>query len=173
MNIQIRPETPADYEAIHRVNDVAFDRSNESKLIENLRQLDKFDARLSLIAELEEKLVGHILFYPVIIRRVDAAFPSLSLGPVAVLPEYQKQGIGGELIRTGHVAAKKLGFDSVILLGHPEYYPRFGYQPAEKWGLTNPWHIEGDPFMALELVEGALAGKAGQVIYPAVFDDAA
>jgi len=76
------------------------------------------------------------------------------------------------LIETGHRTALELGYTAVLLLGHPEYYPRFGYQPAKKWGLANPWQIDGDPWMGIELIKGSLASKSGEVIYPDAFNNA-
>ena len=173
LQITIRPEEKSDYTAITQVNDLAFDRPEEGRLVENLRQLPEFDPRLSLVAERKGKIIGHAMFCPIFIQSEDGEeYPSLSLGPIAVIPEYQKQGIGGQLIEAGHHAALELNYTSVVLLGHPEYYPRFGYLPAEKWDLVNHWNIDGDPWMAIELVEGALTGKAGVVVYPEAFNEA-
>ena len=115
-----------------------------------------------------------MLLFPTHIQGEDGEeYPTLSLGPIAVHPEYQRQGIGGQLIEAGHYAAQKLNHKSVVLLGHPSYYPLFGYLPAEKWDLSNPWGIDSDPWMAIELVEGALEGKPGAVVYPEAFNEAA
>jgi len=179
-NLIIRPETEIDYDAITRVNDLAFGRQGEGRLVANLRELSEYDPLLSLVAEVNGAIIGHALFTPVKIstsslsggEQLGTMGASLSLGPIAVIPEYQNQGIGSQLIKTGHRVALELGFTSVILLGHPGYYPRFGYQPAEKWGLTNPWNISGEPWMAIELVEDALQGKTGLVIYPEAFNEA-
>jgi len=171
--ITIRPEQKSDYEAITRVNDLAFGRPEEGQLIENLRHLPEFDPRLSLVAELRGKIVGHVLFFPVYIQSEDGEeHPCLSLGPIAVVPDHQKQGFGGQLIEAGHNAALELDYTSVVLLGHPSYYPRHGYRPAERWRLTNPWKITGEPWMAIELVDGALQGKIGLVVYPDAFNEA-
>ena len=107
--IMIRPEQKSDYEAIKNVNDLAFNRPEEGCLVENLRQLPEFDPRLSLVAEMKGKIIGHALFLPIHIQGEDGEeYPCLSLGPIAVIPEYQKQGIGGQLIEAGHSAALKL-----------------------------------------------------------------
>jgi putative acetyltransferase len=185
-NLVIRPESPNDYATITRVNDLAFGRLAEGRLVENLRKLKEFDPRLSLVAEREGEIIGHIMLFPVqidassscLVSSKDAsgegtrAKPYLSLGPIAVLPKYQKQGIGGQLIESGHRVALELGYTAIVLLGHPAYYPRFGYQPADQWGLTNTWNINGEPWMAIELVKNALSGKAGLVIYPEAFNEA-
>jgi putative acetyltransferase len=173
VNIHIRPESKSDYAAILEVNDRAFNRPEEGRLVDNLRQLPEFDPRLSLVAERNGKVIGHVLFFPIYIQGKDGEeYPCLSLGPIAVLPKYQKQGIGGMLIEAGHRAALELDYTAVVLLGHPEYYPRFGYLPAEKWELTNPWQIDGDPWMGVELVEGSLECKAGLAVYPEAFNEA-
>jgi len=170
--ITIRPETEADYASITHVNDMAFDRPNEGILVKNLRKLDEFVQRLSLVAEFDGKIIGHVILYPVKIQVADNEYVSLSLGPIAVIPEYQKQGLGGQLVKAGHEAAIELGYSSVVVLGHPTYYPRFGYQPASNWGLTNSWEIFGDAWMAIELSVNALDNKAGKVIYPEAFNEA-
>ncbi len=173
MELKIRSETPGDYSSISRINSQAFGRQNEADLVQALRTLAEFDPNLSLLAEIESQLVGHILLFPVHIRMQESKHLTVSLGPVAVLPEFQRQAIGTRLIEKGHEKAHKLGFDSVVLLGHPDYYPRFGYLPASNWGLTNPWNITGAAFMAIELVKGSLKGKPGLIEYPAAFDQAA
>ena len=169
----IRPEQKSDYEAIKQVNDLAFDRIEEGQLVEHLRQLPEFDVRLSFVAEVNGKVVGHALFFPIRIQCKDGnAYPCLSLGPIAVIPAYQKKGIGGELIDAGHTAALQLNYKAVVLLGHPDYYPRFGYQPAARWNLANPWGYTDDSWMAYELVEDFLDNKGGLVVYPDAFNEA-
>jgi len=169
----IRQETKSDFSAITQVNDLAFLRPNEGKLIQQLRKLDRFDPRLSLVADLGGCVVGHILFIPISILGENEKHETLSLGPLAVHPEHQKQGIGGKLIKGGHRVAQNLGHSSVVLLGHPTYYPRFGYKRADFWGITNPWGIHNEAFMAVELVEGSLEQSSGLCEYPDEFNDAA
>jgi len=133
MFLEIRPEIPSEYPAISEVNDLAFGQPAEGKLVENLRKNPKFVPGLSLVAEADEKIVGHILFFPIIIKSAAGKEKNtISLAPVAVRPEFRKQGIGGELIREGLKACGKMGYDSVIVLGHPEYYPKFGFEPTGK-----------------------------------------
>ncbi len=173
--INIRKETPEDYNRVIELTDKAFQTleisdHNEGKLVEKLRKAPTFLEELSLVAELTGKVVGHILFTPIIIDNGKQQFQSLVLAPVSVLPEFQKQGIGGQLIEAGHQKAKELGFQSAILLGHPGYYPRFGYQPASIFGIKT--HIplpSDDVFMAVELTDGALSGVSGMVIFPPEF----
>jgi putative acetyltransferase len=166
----IRPETPADYLAIKEVNDLAFGQLNEGELVENLRKNPKFATELSLVAEANGKIVGHILFFPIAIKlAAGKEKETISLAPLAVRPEFQKQGIGGELIREGLKACKQSGYDSVIVFGHPEYYPKFGFRPAGTWGIKDTFGAPAEAFMALELKEGALEGASGVVELPEEF----
>ncbi len=168
--IIIRPEILNDYASISLVNDLAFNRPDEGKFVKSSRNQNSFDPRLSLVAVSGEEVVGHILLFPIKIMSDTGIYPSLSLGPIAVHPSHQYQGIGGSLILTAHQNALKLGYTSVILIGHPSYYPQFGYKMATIWGLSNPWNIHNEAFMAIELVSGSLAGKAGKCVYPKAFN---
>lgn len=170
--LKIREETENDYLKIREVNDLAFGQENEGRLIEKLRQTEKFIPGLSLVAEINNEVVGHILFYPVIIHSATADFHSLSLGPMAVTPAYQRQGIGSQLVREGLKAAKTLGHKSVIVVGHPEYYPRFGFKPASQWKIKMPFEVPDEAFLALEIVIDDLKGKSGIVEYPKEFNEA-
>jgi len=174
-NINIRKETPEDFDRVIELTEKAFETleisdHNEGKLVDKLRKAPTFIPELSLVAELDGQLVGHILFTPLQIKNEQDSFTSLVLGPVSVLPEFQKQGIGGQLIRAGHQKALELGFQSVILIGHPEYYPRFGYKTASGWGIKTHYELPSDDvFMAVELTEGALDKVSGIVIFPKEF----
>jgi predicted N-acetyltransferase YhbS len=170
MNIQIRQEQKKDIDAVYSVVKSAFEKmeladGDEQDLVDRLRKSQAFIPELSLVAESDGKVIGHILFTKMKI----GGHPSLALAPVAVLPEYQKQGVGGKLIREGHRIAKELGFNSVILVGHPAYYPRFGYSPASKWKITAPFEVPDKAFMVLELVEGGLTGVSGMIEYAPEF----
>ncbi|MEI8113101.1 MAG: N-acetyltransferase [Bacteroidia bacterium] len=177
LTINIRKETPEDYEKVIQLTkktfeNMPFTEGGEDKLVANLRKAPDFISELSIVAEFNGQIVGHILFTPLQIKNGLETFESLVLGPVSVLPEFQKMGIGGQLIRAGHQKAKELGFQSVILIGHPEYYPRFGYRKASVWGIKT--HIplpSDDVFMAVELIEGALSGVSGMVIFPPEFGE--
>jgi len=179
MPLTIRPETPTDYPGITEVNDLAFWQPAEGKLVEKLRGNPKFVPELSLVAEIGGKIVAHILFFPVVIKSetIDEEheeyeeYETISLAPVSVMPEFQRQGIGGRLIKEGLEACRKLGYGSVIVLGHPEYYPKFGFEPAGKWGIKDPFGAPEEAFMALELKEGELEGVLGVVEYPEEFND--
>jgi predicted N-acetyltransferase YhbS len=105
-----------------------------------------------------------------VIDNGEKKFQTLILAPVSVLPEFQKMGIGGQLILAGHQKAKELGFQSSILLGHPEYYPRFGYRPASGWGIKAQIPLPSDDvFMAVELTEAGLTGVSGMAVFPPEF----
>lgn len=174
-NITIRQETPDDYARVIELTAKAFEtmpfsEGDEDKLVDMLRKATTFIPELSLVAEFDSQLVGHILFTPLVIDNGQQQFQSLVLGPVSVLPEFQKQGIGGQLIIAGHQKASNLGFQSVILIGHPEYYPRFGYKTASGFGLKVAMELPSDDvFMAVELAENALSGVTGMVIFPPEF----
>lgn len=168
----IRSEEPGDHDDITHVNDLAFKQKEEGVLIQKLRADPQFDGRLSLVAVLDGEIVGYILFFPVAIENGDMFHDTISLAPMAVLPAYQRNGIGLELIMRGLAKLGKLGYESVIVLGDPEYYPKFGFQPASKWNIKAPFECPDESFMALELMKGSLDDKSGQVFYPDPFFDA-
>jgi len=151
--IQIRAERRSDYDNITRINDLAFGREDEGRLISTLRTLDQYDPQLSLVALWKGSIVGHILFYPISIENGDVFHDTISLAPMAVMPDYQGRGIGMELIMHGLSLLKKMDFGSVVVLGDPEYYPRFGFQRASRWGIKAPFEYPDEAFMALELIK--------------------
>ncbi|MBP1744586.1 MAG: GCN5-related N-acetyltransferase [Firmicutes bacterium] len=168
--ITIRRETEKDFEAVHRVVKAAFEKAghsngDEQELVGRLRKSDSFIPELSLVAEHDGRIVGHILFTKAMI----GGSVSLAMAPLSVLPEYQNQGIGGKLILEGHRIAKKLGYRSVILVGHADYYPRFGYSPAGRWGIKASFDVPDENFMAAELVKGGLDYVSGIVEHAAEF----
>jgi predicted N-acetyltransferase YhbS len=166
--MKIREENANDYNAVYTLNDRSFGQKDESDLIERIRKGNCFIPELSLVAEKDGKIIGHILFSKIKIRG-DVESDSLALAPMAVLPEFQKRGIGGKLIREGLRKAKELGFESVIVLGHKGYYPKFGFKKASQWGIVCSFEVPDEAFMAIELIEGALSGKAGTIVYPEEF----
>lgn len=169
MKIVIRSETEVDYLAIRKVNDLAFKQKNESLLIDKLGFNPRFIGELSIVAVFEDEVIGHILFFPIDIVDNAMIHDSLALAPMSVLPKFQSKGIGGQLIKYGLNAAKKLGFESVIVLGHKDYYPKFGFQPASKWNINAPFDVPDEAFMAIELVNNALVDISGVVEYPPEF----
>ena len=171
MKIEIRHETTQDYLGIKTVNDLAFGQVNEGLLIEKLRLNSDFIDKLSIIAEFDNRIVGHILFFPIKVHGDLNDYDSLALAPVSVFPDLQKKGIGGQLIVKGLEIAKGLGFKSVIVLGHKDYYPRFGFVPASKWKIKSPFNSPDEAFMAIELVKDGLNDVSGIVEYPKEFEE--
>ncbi|CAN7571695.1 GNAT family N-acetyltransferase [Bosea sp. LjRoot237] len=161
----IRAAKPADAEVIAALNRAAFGGEDEVGVVERLRR-DGLVA-VELVAERDGTLIGHILLSWLPTMMDGRAVKALALAPMAVLPGYQKQGIGGRLIAAALDEAKAAGAEAVIVLGHPDYYPRFGFSAALARNLASPF--SGEVFMALELVPGALAGERGSVSYPAAF----
>jgi predicted N-acetyltransferase YhbS len=172
MDVIIRNEKKEDYNEIKRINDLAFGQENEGKMIEAFRKTKDYNNLLSLIAETKGKIIGHILFYPIKIKNKKEEYTVLSLAPMAVHPEFQNKGIGSKLVKRGLEIAKELNFGIVIVVGHPKYYPRFGFTPAKNWDITLPFDVPDDVFLALELNENALKYCSGTVEYPKEFFDA-
>jgi len=170
MDIHIRRENPGDHQAVRMLNDAAFGQPAEGMMVEALRQNPRFVPELSLVAVDGGAVVGHILFFPIDIITPEGRTTSLSLAPLAVHPDVQGRGIGGRLVVEGMRAAEAAGFASIIVMGHPGYYPRFGFSPASRWGIKPPMQAPGEAFMALELVPGSLEGKTGVVEYPREYD---
>ena len=171
MRIEIRKENINDYQGIKNVNDLAFGQANEGLLVEKLRNNPDFMDQLSLVAEFEGKVIGHILFFPIWIIEDQNRYQSLSLAPMAVLPDYQRKGIGSQLVSKGLEISRELGFKSVIVLGHSAYYPKFGFVAANQFGIKAPFDVPDEVFMAMELVPDGLKGISGTVQYPKEFED--
>ena len=165
ITIRSEADDAQDRSAVHAINTAAFGRPDEANLVENLRNEGVVLA--SLIAELESLLIGHILFSRMAIETSARSIPAVALAPMAVLPEHQRKGIGGRLIRQGLDLLGQRGEEIVIVLGHPDYYPRFGFSTAKARGLESPFPPEA--FHALELRPGALQDVQGKVRYPAAF----
>jgi len=163
----IRPGQASDRDAIRAVHTAAFGRPDEAELVQRLLVVEP--ACISLVAEREEEIVGHVLFSPVRVEGHELAPPPFGLAPLAVLPEHQRDGAGSALARAGIEACRKLGTPFLVVLGHPPYYPRFGFVPAMRFGLTYADAPPRDAFMALELVPGALARVRGRVRYAPEF----
>lgn len=155
--MEIRPETEADFFAISGVNRLAFGREGEARLVDELR--DTGYARLSLVAVEDGRIVGHVMLSEAVIQTDDNPVEALALGPVAVLPDRQGEGIGSALIRDALGRCARAGHRVVVLVGHPGYYPRFGFSSALAENLSSAY--SGEAFMAIELVPGALSGVSG------------
>lgn len=156
-----------DHAAIRQVNRLAFGGEGEARLVDALR--DGGFARISLVAEEDGRIIGHILFSILTIATPQGEIEALSLAPLAVVPSQQRRGIGSSLVREGLRACREAGHRIVIVLGHPEFYPRFGFSAKLTGPLRSPY--SGPSFMAVELVPDALRGIEGEVRYPAPFDD--
>ena len=165
MSISIRAETPEDRLAIGHVHRLAFGRDDEARLVDQLR--DGGWARVSLVAEFAGQIVGHVLFSELEIVGEARTAAGLALAPLAVLPEFQSRGIGSALVRRGLEECGRAGHALVLVVGHPSYYPRFGFSTELARPLETPY--AGDSFMAIELVPGALRNVRGRVAYPPPF----
>ena len=164
----IRAEKENDRDAVYSVNASAFETPFEANLVDAL--LEQAQPVVSLVAEDNGEVVGHIMFSPVSLSE----YPDLKLmglAPMAVAPEHQRKGIGSALVRAGLEQCKQLGFAAVVVLGHPEYYPRFGFSPSSRFGIVSEYEVPEDVFMAMELQPGALSGKTGRVKYHAAFSN--
>jgi putative acetyltransferase len=165
MSTVIRPETTADHPAIQEVNRLAFGREDEARLVDALR--DGGYTRLSLVADAEGRVAGHILFSALPIVTPEGTVGALALAPLAVVPSHQRRGIGSMLVREGLRTCAGAGHPIVVVLGHPEFYTRFGFSAMLAGRLNSPY--SGPAFMAVELVPGALEGVEGDVRYPPPF----
>lgn len=159
--LEIAAEAPDDREAVHGVNRAAFGGSVEAGIVDALRHADP--RNLSLVAREGGAVVGHIFFTPVTVG--PEGWSALALGPMAVAPERQRAGIGSALVRAGLDACRAQDQPIVFVLGHPAYYPRFGFVPAPPLGLTSEFPVPDEVFMVAELAAGALAGRRGVVRY--------
>jgi len=161
----IREEQPGDWQQVRKVNEAAFERSDEADLSDRLRQ--EGVVLLSLVAELDSQIVGHIMFSRMTVETAQGPVGAVSLAPMAVLPDRQGRQVGSQLVRRGLAELRDRGEQIVIVLGHKHYYPRFGFSPEKARLLVSPFPPEA--FMALELSEGALAGLEGTVKYAGAF----
>ena len=169
--ITIRPEKPEDASQVRHVNELAFGQPSEADLVDRLRQA--CTDTLSLVAE-DDAVVGHILFTPVVVESAGRRVLGTGLAPMAVLPDRQRQGIGSQLVRRGLDILRERGCPFVVVVGHPEYYPRFGFEPASTHGLACQWEGVPDPaFMVLVLDAHAMAGVSGVAKYREEFDEVA
>ncbi len=166
--MEIHVEKPEDIEAVHRVHVAAFGRANEGDLVDILRKVA--EPVLSFVAVESGQIVGHIFFSPIYIEfDRSSVCQILGLAPLAVLPQFQRQGIGSALVRYGLKECSRFGFQGVVVLGHPEYYHRFGFVTAKEKGLVCEYSVPDEVFMVLELPNGVLSGCYGKVKYRAEF----
>ncbi len=163
----VRPERSEDAASIRAVNLSAFGQPDEADLVDALRSAGKVTT--SLVAAIGERVVGHILFSPVTIVSASGEIPAVGLGPMAVLPDLQRRGIGGVLVEQGLEACRSAAHDLVVVLGHAEYYPRFGFVPASRFGVGCEYDVPDEVFMAIELRPGAFDGVSGTARYAPEF----
>lgn len=169
MNIQIRPEHPADIDDIYELNTLVFEQENEARLVDQVRQGSHFIPELSLVAYSDDKIIGYILFSRITIANGDYHHTSLGLTSMVVHPFWQKQGIGSKLIAVGLQKAAELGYTDVFVFGHEFYFPKFGFLPAARWNIRPPFEVPTEVFMALELIPNALKNVSGIVEFPIEF----
>lgn len=169
--ITVRPERPEDACQVRHLNELAFGQPTEANLVERLRQA--CSDSLSLVAE-DDTVVGHILFTPVVVESARRRVLGMGLAPMAVRPDRQRQGIGSQLVRRGLDLLRERGCPFVVVVGHPEYYPRFGFEPASRHGLASQWDgIPHAAFLVLVLDRHAMAGVSGVAKYREEFSEVA
>jgi putative acetyltransferase len=167
----IREETPEDIDQIRGINDAAFGQPNEGCIVDQIRE--SCSEILSLVAVLDGKIAGHIFFSPIEIESKAGNIKGMGLAPMAVAPDLQNQGIGTQLVVEGLIIMKERGYPLVIVLGHPQYYPRFGFKPASLYNLKCQWEgVPDEVFMAIIFDEEIMKGVSGVARYLDVFNDA-
>lgn len=171
MQITVRPEKESEHAQILEVVHLAFRRIDESQFVDRLRNGKEYVSSLSLVAEYENKIAGQVLFYPIKISLSGKNVQSLYLACVAVHPSFQRKGIGSRLVKEGLAIGKNLRFKSVIVIGHPEYYQRFGFEKASKWGIKTVHAVPDEALLAKELVTDGLKECAGTIEFPQEFGD--
>lgn len=165
--MNIRKEKDSDKEKIWKVNAEAFESEAEANLVNALR--DSGISFISLVAEEDEGIIGHILFTPVELIGDAAGLKLMGLAPMAILPKLQRKGIGSQLVKTGIENCATQGYDAIVVFGHPEYYPKFGFVPSVKYGIKSEYDVPDETFMVLELKESSLRDKNGIIKYHAAF----
>ncbi len=169
--ISVRTERPEDIPSIRRVIEEAFGRTQEADIVDILRA--QCPDRISLVACAGEDVIGHILFTPAVIETEAGPLEGMGLAPVSVHPSHQRQGVGYELIRAGLARLKARGCPFVLVLGHPDYYPRYGFERASLHGIRCPWdEVPDEAFMILVMDRAALAGVSGVARYRPEWDEA-
>jgi len=164
--MQIRPENPGDGPIVRAIHEAAFETPAEAGLVELLRE--QASPIVSIVAEVEGTVVGHILFSPVTLEG-HSELKVMGLAPMAVAPDFQNEGIGSILVEEGLDECRNLGTEAVVVLGHPNYYPRFGFVPSTRFAIDSEYEVPEEVFLVLELSAGALEGKSGRAHYHPAF----
>ena len=166
---RIRTEIPDDVPSVHELNALAFPTEAEADLVDALR--DNAQPIVSLVAEQHNTIVGHIMFTPVELCG-NSSLKIMGLAPMAVTPDQQKRGIGSQLVKNGLDRCRDIGAGAVVVLGHPSYYPRFGFVPASAKNIACEYDVPDEAFMLLELTAGYLSGVEGTIRYHDAFGEA-
>lgn len=156
-----------DYATIYKLNQLAFEQNEEAELVDALRDSAEYIPELEFVALHKNEIVGHIMYSRILVGNIDCA--ALALAPMSVAPFFQNKGIGAKLVKQSLKAANKVGFKSVVVLGHANYYPRFGFESASNWGIRFPQEVPDDALMALPLTSNGLHNCQGIVTYSSVF----
>lgn len=165
--MKIRPELERDQANIRHIHQQAFGDDTEANLVDRLRRSEQ--SLISLVAEEQAQLIGHILFSPVTLAGPQPAPPMAGLAPMAVLPQWQRRGVGSLLVTIGLEYCTKAGYAAVVVLGHPDYYPRFGFVPASHFQIKSEYDVPDEVFMLKELQPGTLQGVTGTIHYHPAF----
>ncbi len=166
--MKIREEDSADTKAIRHINTKAFETEAETGLVDVLRESGC--TFVSLVAETDQKVVGHLLFTPVELTGVKNTLKLMGLASMAVLPQYQNQGIGIQLVNAGIEYCQFEKYDAIVVLGHPNYYPKFGFAPSVNYGIKSEYEVPDEVFMILELVPNSLVDYHGTIKYHELFN---
>jgi len=167
MKIKIRPETKKDIAKVRKINTAAFETEAEANIVDALRK--STTPVISLVAEVNGKVVGHILFSPVTLSADEPDVKIAGLAPMAVLPEFQNQGIGSDMVKQGLKRCAANGYEAAVVLGHPDFYPRFGFEPAARFGIKCEYDVPDEVFMIKALKKGGPFGYKGTVRYHRLF----
>jgi putative acetyltransferase len=165
--MHIRPALPIDDLTIAQIHTLAFGRSQEAQLVARIRASNRYLPQLSLVADLGEAIVGHILLSWVDLVG-ETTLPVLALAPLAVKPEFQRQGMGSALVRSGLTAAAATTSPLVVVLGNPQFYTQFGFEPSINEGIHSPFAVPADAFM-VKLLQPNAKQFAGTIVYPSAF----
>ena len=166
MSLLIRAERSSDHATVFEINSSAFPGDDEANLVESLRQ--QAEPLVSLVAEKENVVVGHLMLSPATLDSA-AEIKLMGLAPMAVVPGLQNQGIGSALVKAGLQCCRELKIAAIVVLGHPEFYPRFGFQPAVNFKIASEYDVPAEVFLVLELQTGALQKRPGTISYHPAF----